>query len=570
MLDFVTLKKLAKKEQVCTSTLVILGDCSTQHLSTAIKGYGINCELGLQVVDTDYNQISAQILDDNSELYKSNPDYVLIYMCAEKLYDKWLEEGAKTKFADTVLSEIKFFWHSMSSKTKARILQFNFVEINDQVFGNFGSKLQSSFSYQIRELNYKLEQAAKDAKNVFLVDLSSIQNELGRSVFFDPKFYYLAKIPVSLNALPVVAKNIIDVIKAIKGQIKKCVICDLDNTLWGGVIGDDGINGIQIGELGIGHAFEDLQKWLKALKDRGIILGICSKNNEDIAKEPFEKHPDMVLRMDDISIFVANWNDKATNIRYIQKTLNIGMDSIVFLDDNPFERNLVKEVIPEITVPDLPEDPSEYLPYLRNLNIFETASYSETDKQRTSQYKAEVNRIELEKMFENYDDYLQDLNMVARESAFDDFQTPRIAQLTQRSNQFNLRTVRLTEEDVKRIREDKAYITSYFTLKDKFGDHGLISLAYMKKVDGQTLFIENWLMSCRVLKRGMEEYVINYLVSIAKELGYKVIVGEYIKTKKNAMVENIYEKLGFQNKGNGKFEVFVDDFIPHNTFIKGE
>lgn len=278
----------------------------------------------------------------------------------------------------------------------------------------------------------------------------------------------------------------------------------------------------------------------------------------------------MILRMDDISIFVANWNDKASNIRYIQKTLNIGIDSIVFLDDNPFERNLVREMIPDITVSELPDDAALYVPYLRELNLFETASYSSTDKDRTKQYKTEVDRVKLEQSFENYDNYLIGLEMIAKVRPFDDFQTPRIAQLTQMSNQFNLRTVRLSEEDVLNLRNDDNYITAYFTLKDKFGDHGLISLAYLKKIDENTLFIENWLMSCRVLKRGMEEFVINKLVDLAKENGFSIIQEEYLKTSKNSMVENIYEKLGFSKIKENEFELEISNFKTNKTFIKGQ
>ena len=226
-------------------------------------------------------------------------------------------------------------------------------------------------------------EAGHELKNFFMVDLNRLQGVVGRNELYSGKLYYMAKMPISTRYLPETAKQIMDVVMAIKGRIKKCVILDLDNTLWGGVIGDDGLENIQIGELGLGQAFSRLQQWLKELKQRGMILAVCSKNEEAAAKEPFLKHPEMVLRLDDISMFVANWEDKAANIRRIQQTLNIGMDSIVFLDDNPFERNAVKSLIPDITVPDLPEDPSEYLDYLQQLNLFETASYSKADADRT-------------------------------------------------------------------------------------------------------------------------------------------------------------------------------------------
>ena len=566
---FLQLRKASKKATEGTPDfkLVLMGDCATQHLATSIKGYGVLTGLNIDLLDIDYNLIDAQILDDYSELYEKDPDFTLIFMCSEKLSIEFSECKDKSNFAETVYAKISSYWERINSHIKTNILQFTFNENDDLVFGNYALKTSESFLFQVKKLNYLLACGAQSNKNVFLIDLNRIQTNVGYCAFRDSKLYYAAKMPITTELLPEVAKNVIDVIKATKGQFKKCVICDLDNTLWGGVIGDDGLSGIQIGELGVGQAYEDLQRWLKRLKERGIILCICSKNNEDVAKEPFEKHPEMVLTLDDISVFVANWDDKASNIMGIQKTLNIGMDSIVFLDDNPFERNLVKSMIPEITVPELPEDPSLYLDYLKSLNLFETASFSETDKSRTEQYQSEMKRISLEKTYESYDDYLISLEMLAEVQPFDEFQTPRIAQLTQRSNQFNLRTVRCTEKDIADFAKNPEYITRYFMLKDKFGDHGLISVLLLKKLDSHTLFIENWLMSCRVLKRGMEEFIINSIVKIAKENGFDTVVGEYIKTPKNAMVADIYPKHGFEEIGDNRFKLNVNDYENEKTFI---
>ena len=409
---------------------------------------------------------------------------------------------------------------------------------------------------------------AQEYKNVYLIDLSTVQNRYGRNMMLDEKYLYSAKMALSLDILPYVAKQVIDVINALRGKFKKCVVLDLDNTLWGGVIGDDGINNIQIGELGAGKAFTDLQRWLKQLKERGILLAICSKNDEDTAKEPFEKHPDMILHLDDIAMFVANWDDKATNIKYIQQTLNLGMDSFVFLDDNPFERNMVRSLIPEITVPELPEDPALYVSFLKEQNLFETASYSEEDLTRTKQYQAEIGRVTTQKEFASIDDYLISLEMVAEAKPFDSFHYPRIAQLTQRSNQFNLRTVRYTEAEVEEIAKSDKYITLYFTLQDKFGEHGLISVVILEKQDAKTLFVNTWLMSCRVLKRGMEEFIVNKMIKTAKENGFEKVIGEYLKTPKNAMVANIYEKLGFQRIDGAKFLADTATFQYNKSYIK--
>ena len=412
-------------------------------------------------------------------------------------------------------------------------------------------------------------EGCQQTKNVYLIDIDAIQTQCGRPAFTDPKLYYIAKMPISLDLLPAVAKSVTDTIQALRGMVKKCIVVDLDNTLWGGIIGDDGMEGIQIGELGTGRAYSDLQRWLKELKNRGILLAVCSKNNEDIAKEPFEKHPEMVLRLDDFSMFVANWEDKASNIRRIQQTLNLGMDSFVFLDDNPFERKLVQGMIPEITIPELPEDPAQYVPYLRSLNLFETASFSLTDMDRTQQYREEAERTTLQTAFTSYEDYLASLNMKAVAAPFDEFHTPRIAQLTQRSNQFNLRTIRYTEAQIQELTHDENLITRRYSLKDRFGEYGLISVVILEKRPDKKLFINTWLMSCRVLKRTMEEFIINDIISVAKENGFTQVIGEYLKTPKNAMVEDIYERMGFVRK-DGLFIADVANFNLNKSQVQRE
>ena len=572
-MTFKQLKKLSKGDssQFPQYKLSIMGNCATQHLATALRGYGVYMGLGRSVLDTDYNQIDAQVMDPGSELYRFAPNAVLIQMCTEKLYEAFCAAplNCRSSFAEDTYARIVRIWEQMNTNIAATILQCNFPLMDDGVFGQFGSKTADSFLFQQRKLNFLLMQGCQDVKNVYLIDLDSIQATVGRKAFSDPKLYYIAKMPISVDVLPEIAKKVLDQIQALRGITKKCVVLDLDNTLWGGVIGDDGLSGIQIGELGTGHAFSDFQAWLKELKNRGMLLAVCSKNNEPAAKEPFEKHPEMVLRLEDISMFVANWEDKASNIRNIQKTLNIGMDSLVFLDDNPFERNLVRSMIPEITVPELPEDPALYLQYLRNLGLFETASYSAEDAGRTQQYRQQAERAVFESSFQSYEDYLEGLAMKAVAAPFDVFHYPRIAQLTQRSNQFNLRTVRYTEAEIEAIANDNNRITLYFTLKDKFGDHGLISVVILDK-QGQELFVSEWLMSCRVLKRGMEEFIINKILQTAADNGFRKVIGEYIPTPKNAMVKDLYEKMGFDRIAENRFEADVDRFQYHRTFITEE
>ena len=552
--------------------LAVMGNCATQFFSMAIQGYGKLSGLNLNVYDTDYNQIDAQLLDPSSDVYSFRPDEILIWLSTDKLYEEFLDMSISERgtFAEQTMDRLENYWNLIAQNSKARILQPNFTEIDDKVLGNYSCKISVAFQYQVRKLNVLLQESMSRNAGVYPVDLLSVQLELGQEKFYDAALYYNAKMTVALDALPYAAKAVIDVIKAMDGRIKKCIICDLDNTLWGGVIGDDGLGGIEIGELGRGHAFADLQRWLKELKECGIILAVCSKNNEDIAKEPFEKHEEMVLRLSDISVFVANWDDKATNIRLIRDTLNIGMDSIVFLDDNPFERNLVRQLIPDIEVPELPDDPAHYLEYLQKQNYFETVSFTGAGQDRTKLYQAEYERRKSEQAFSSIDDYLKSLEMVGEAKPFEPVRYARIAQLTQRSNQFNLRTVRYTEGEIERIANDDHYLTLYYTLRDKFGDHGLVSVVIMERISETEVFVDTWLMSCRVLKRGMEEFIVNAMIQTAKDAGFKTVRAEYIPTAKNAMVKDIYKTLGFDELGNGKYEVSTEAFEPRANYITRE
>lgn len=571
MYTFQELKKASKMDIKGKEVkLALIGNNATQMLATSIKGYGRKESINLSVYDADYNQIDTQLLDPNSEVYEFKPDFIAIYIAVEKLYEEFLEMPVSTRseFAGMYIKKIRSYWSLINNNINCKILHFGFVELDDRAFGNYASKVSISFLHQMRKLVYFLQEEQEKFDNVYPVELAYLQNQFGRKVTFNNQLYYTSKITLSFQILPYVAKQIVDIIKVTQGKIKKCIVLDLDNTLWGGVIGDDGLGNIEIGELGRGHAFTNFQLWLKQLKERGIILTVCSKNDEANAKEPFTKHSEMVLHLDDISAFVANWNDKASNIKYIQESLNLGMDSFVFVDDNAFERNLVKTRIEEITVAEIPEDPANYLDFLQEENYFETISYSNEDIKRTDQYKQEFERKDLQMQFNSIDDYLKELDMQGEANPFDELHYSRIAQLTQRSNQFNLRTIRYTESDIKRIANSDQYITIYFTLKDKFGDHGLISVVILKKEDKQTLFIDTWLMSCRVLKRGMEEYIINKIIEATKNEGYTKILGEYIPTQKNKMVSDIYDRMGFIKIEENKYEINTESYKKKITYIK--
>lgn len=542
------LRKNLKKDRAGLKPvkLAVLGDTSTQLLVQAIQGLGYDRGVNVEVWEADYDQIDRQIFDASSDLYRFHPDVILIFSSTWKLKERFsaCPGDEKFSFAQKHLDHLAVLAEKLFAQTGGRVLSFNYPEINDGVFGHYANKQESSFIYQLRRINLGLMDMARKFNNFFPIDLCSLQSDYGENFMTDRKMLFTTGAVFSVDFMPVAAKAVVDVLMPILGDVRKCVILDLDNTVWGGIIGEDGLENIQIGDLGVGKIFTEFQVWLRALRERGIILAVCSKNDESAAKEPFEKHPDMVLKLDDIAVFVANWENKADNIRRIQRVLNIGFDAMVFLDDSPFERNMVRAGIPEVLVPELPEDPAEYLPYLRRLNLFETAAVTDEDADRTRQYREEARREEVREKSVGEEDFLAGLGMRAGIKPFDRFNIPRVAQLTQRSNQFNLRTVRYTESDLIALAARPDVVTLAFSLEDRFGSYGLISAVILRKED-EAFIIDTWVMSCRVLKRGVEVFILNAVMAAARERGASEVRGEYIPTAKNGLVKGLYRELGF-------------------------
>lgn len=564
------LSKKKKSQKTNKTDIAILGESSNQFLKTAIEGTMAARGNYFNIYESGYEQLDFEIYNLESKLYNLMPRYIIIVLSVEKFKKNFFEQSQELKqqFATNTVNEIKRKINFLSKKLDSRIIILNLPEQIDLTFGNYGNKTKHSILYQLRTFNYELMNNSLSLDNLFICDINLIQQELGRKEFFDNRLYIKADIIYSLRAMPYISKNIVDIICAMEGSFNKCLILDLDNTLWGGIIGDDGIEEIQIGDLGIGKAFTEIQLWAKELLRRGIILCVCSKNNELIAKSPFLKHPDMKLKLEDISVFVANWNNKADNIRHIQKVLNIGFESMVFLDDNPFERNLVKQQLNGVTVPDLPEDPANYLSYLTSLNLFETATYSNEDNSRTKKYQEESKRNELKATHSSIDEYLKSLKMKAKLSSFDNFNVPRIAQLSQRSNQFNLRTIRYTENEISKLVSSKNHITMYCKLRDLYGDYGLISILILEKRN-ENLFIDTWIMSCRVLKRGVENLIFKNLVEQARKKKFKKIIGEYLPTEKNILVKDFLKDLKFK-KNKNQWVYNIANNPKKNNFIKIE
>ena len=568
LLDFKQIKKLLKQDNTNLPVVkvALLGDTATQFLATAIRGVGVERGYNIKLFEAEYNQVERQVLDPTSDLHQFAAKYTVVFQSSHKLLEHY---GLKSEGLSELANERIQFIRTLCETTEGKIIYFNYPEIDDTVFGQYANRTELSFTWQIRQLNCELMRLTQEYPNLYICDIAALQNQFGREWMFDSSVYVSTEMVLSLDALPYVGSRVMDIICAIEGKFKKCLILDLDNTVWGGVVGDDGWENIQVGHgLGIGKAYTEFQEWVKKLKNRGIIIAVCSKNDEDKAKEPFEKNPEMVLRLDDIAVFVANWENKADNIRTIQQILNIGFDSMVFLDDNPFERNMVRENVPGVCVPELPEDPGDYLEYLYSLNLFETASYSAGDKDRTKQYQTEAKRVQAAQKFTNEADFLKSLDMVSVVEGFTPFNTPRVAQLSQRSNQFNLRTVRYTDGEIAALGASDKHVCLSFTLEDKFGDNGLICVIIMEKRDAKTLFVDTWFMSCRVLKRGMEIFTLNTMVEYAKAHGFERIVGEYIPTLKNGIVKEHYTNLGFSPIGDNLYELNIQGYEPRECYIR--
>ncbi|MGM9694873.1 MAG: HAD-IIIC family phosphatase [Alloprevotella sp.] len=569
MLTFSELKRLSRTapEHGAPLRMALLGDTATQFLATALKGWATATGFALELYEAGFNAIREEVMNPESELHRFNPRYTVVFLSTHK----WLVEYGKADASRRAhWAEERLEWlREMRECLTGRIICLNMPEIDDAVHGFFANAVESSFLWQTRKLNFSLMLRCREWKDFYVCDLAALQAKMGRDNMFDAPLYALTEMVLTADAAATVAARITDIVAAAEGKLKKCLILDLDNTLWGGTVGDDGWEGIELGGgMGLGKIFCEFQLWAKKLRQRGIILCICSKNDEEKAKEPFEKHPEMMLRLEDISLFTANWENKADNIRHIAETLHIGLDSMVFIDDNPFERQMVRSFLPEVTVPEMPEDPALWLEFLYSQNLFETVSLNKEDEERTRRYREQAERTAFGRQFKNEEDFLRSLEMKSRVEGFTNYNTPRVAQLSQRSNQFNLRTVRYTEDEVRAMAADARTLPLTFTLEDRFGASGLVCTVIMKEQDGETLFIDTWFMSCRVLKRGLENFVLNRMVCAARKRGYRRLVGEYIPTAKNALVSHHYEDLGFTPLGENRFELRLENYVPRKCEIE--
>lgn len=551
-LDYARLLKQSRRLDLaaCTRTLrlAVLSDAAVQQLVPLLKVLLAQRGIRAEIYLAEYDAIELEVFNPQSELYAFQPDAIVLLNALNALRLKYYQQsGDRAAFLQARAQQLATLWDTIRERSTATIIQSTYVLPYERQFGNFDHKVGEAFYPLVARLNAAIVDAARERPHVLINDVEALASYVGRRHWSDEKFWTLAKAFCALEHLPLVAQNVVDVLCANAGQVVKCVVLDLDNTLWGGVIGDDGVEGIAIGAFGDGEPFFRLQHFLLELKRRGIVLAVCSKNEHATALSPFQTHPEMVLREEDFAVFIANWEPKPDNIRQIRAALNIGLDAIVFLDDNPFERQLVRETLPEVIVPELPEDPAEYVRAIAELNLFEVTSFSDEDRRRADLYRQNASRQAMQASFTDLGEYLRSLDMRVTMRRFDAFALPRAAQLIQRSNQFNLTTRRYTLAECTAMAEasEDEVIPLSVSLTDKLGDNGLISVVILRP-RGPVLEIDSWLMSCRVLGRGVEQYAMNAVVALARRRGCEAVVGTYIPTAKNGMVRDFYRQFGFE------------------------
>ncbi len=528
-----------------TLRLAYLGSGTSDLIMPAVVAGGLRHGVLPQIYATPFGQGLAEALDDQSALAAFRPDIALIAFDHHGygLTTPAMDPAAGQKAVTAALSQLTLMAGKVSAMG-AQVLIQTVPQPLEAWAGQADTMLVGSVRGQIATMNEQIR-ALCAAQNYILSDIEALAAQVGAGRWFNARLWHQAKAPFDLEVAPLYGDHIGRLLGALRGKSRKALVLDLDNTLWGGIIGDDGLSGIRIGQGSIeGEAHLAVQRLAMDLKARGIVLAVCSKNEDDTARGPFRKLDDMLIREEDIAVFVANWTDKGTNIAGIAKTLNIGLDALVFLDDNPAERARVRQVLPQVAVPELPEDSSLYAATLASAGYFETVGVSEDDAKRADQYRANAQRVQAMESIGDMEAYYQSLEMVCTIRPFDAQGRTRTAQLINKTNQFNLTTRRYTPAQVEAMEGDASIITRQVRLTDRFGDNGMISVVIFR-ADGEEWVCDTWLMSCRVLGRRVEEAVLNTLVADARKAGITRLVGIYRPTDRNAMVAGFWEKLGF-------------------------
>jgi FkbH-like protein len=536
--------------------LGLVSNSTTDFLEAALVASALRYGLDIELVKADYGQVLQTALDPGSPINKAKCDAVLVALDYRGLSLELLgvgDAGAAEAKVDAALAQVNAVRDGIHGNSGAVCLLQTLARPVETLFGNADRRIAGTWVQMVSAFNLRLAEGL-DGGDV-LVDVASIAETVGLATWHDPMQWNLAKIPFALECVPLYTDHVGRVLGALRGKSRRVLVLDLDNTVWSGVIGDDGLEGIVVGQgEATGEAHLELQAAALTLRNRGVVLAVSSKNDEDVARLPFQKHPDMLLREEHIAVFQANWKDKATNLTAIAEELSLGIDAMAFVDDNPFERNFVRDSVPKVGVPEMPEDPALYARTLFAAGLFESLTLSSEDLKRSEFYQDNARRATLQKQVGNLQEYLASLEMELTILPFDAVGRSRITQLINKSNQFNLTTRRYTEAEVEALEHDPNAHGLQIRLRDRFGDNGMISVVVCRS-ESEDWLIDTWLMSCRVLGRGVEMAVLKELTETARRLGMRRLIGRYIPTERNTMVRDHYATLGFkllEEKPNGE------------------
>lgn len=553
--------------------IAVLGGSTTHNLVELIELFLLQYNIQPNFYESEYNAYWEDAVFGNEELDKFNPDLIYIHTSCRNI--KEFPDVNFTKEQSEKLLEEQFnyfekMWLALEQKFACPIIQNNFDLLFYRTLGNLDSYDYRGKNNYIEKLNVLFGEYAAEHKNFYINDIHYLAAYIGLDKWHDANDWHRYKYAMSVNHLPDVAANICAIIKSIYGKNKKFIACDLDNTMWGGIVGDDGVSGIEIGtETYEGQAYLEFQNYLLELKKMGIVLTVNSKNDEENALEGLN-HPSGAVKASDFAVIKANWENKNQNIVEIANELQLGIDSAVFLDDNPTERAIVSETVAGVAVPEI-GTVADYIKVIDRNAYFEPIEISADDIKRSEMYQKNAQRKKLQLEFADYSEFLKSLNMKAEIEEFKDIYLPRIAQLTNKSNQFNLTTRRFTLAEIESIYKEPNHLCLYGKMEDKFGDNGVVAIS-MGHLEEETMFVDLWLMSCRVLKRDMEKAMMDVFVEKAKKMGAKKIVGIYLPTAKNGMVKNFYGEQGFnlveESEDGSRWELNIQDYQTQNEVIE--
>jgi FkbH-like protein len=555
--------------------LAVLSNSTIDLIVPALVASAARHGIALEVVQPSYDQVAQEALTPDSKVNSSKPDAVLFALDYRGLPLK-LSLGDPESAAATVQGAIGYLQalsNGIKASTNAVCIFQSFAPPAESLFGSLDRTLPGTMRSLIDGINRELAEFVSGSGDV-LLDVAALAETVGLSDWHDPQLWNMAKFSFSDQLIPLYADHVARVVAAIRGKSGKVLILDLDNTVWGGVIGDDGLDGIQIAQGDArGEAHLAVQRLALDLRQRGIVLAVSSKNTDEVARAPFEKHPEMLLKLDHIAVFQANWNDKATNIQAIAEELSLGLDAMVFLDDNPVERGLVRKLLPQVAVPELPEEPAYYARTLAAGGYFEAVAFASEDLKRAGFYQDNARRAGLQKQVGGVDAYLTSLEMTITFQPFDATGRARIVQLINKSNQYNLTTRRYTDPEVTEAENDASVFTLQVRLADIFGDNGMISVVICRPGEAGEWEIDTWLMSCRVLGRKVEHMVLREILGHARVAGIHKLMGVYRPTERNKLVVDHYAKLGFakageEESGLTRWELLVEAADPASAPMK--